>query len=150
MMRLLRAQPVHGDYPASVATTWSLNVEQVRAAEHGAEQLLRQMALLAPDAIPEELLAALLDEQEGPGRPLDDLLAPLLRYSLVRREPASRTLSLHRLLQALLDRAEEVVANDTQRKVSARDWKRFVEILDSGEVAPALAKAARKYRTKSQ
>lgn len=53
-------------------------------------------------------------------------------------------------MQALLDRAEEVVANDTQRKVSARDWKRFVEILDSGEVAPALAKAARKYRTKSQ
>src|SRR5260370_1350407 len=44
------------DYPASVATTWSLSFEQVEMRSTAAANLLRLCAFLAPDAIPEEMI----------------------------------------------------------------------------------------------
>lgn len=49
-------------------------------------------------------------------------------------------------VQALVERAEAVVASETQRRLSARDWKRFVQILESEEVPAGLARAVRKSR----
>lgn len=49
-------------------------------------------------------------------------------------------------VSTLLSRAEEVVAQETRRRVSARDWKRFLEVLDDERVASPLARAAKRYR----
>lgn len=108
--------PVAGEYPASVATTWSLNFTQVTAASAAAADLLRASAYLSHDRIPLELLtrggselggalsAALSDVDENPVA-LDEVLVPLLRYSLVSRDVESRAYSIHRLVQVVL-RAE--------------------------------------------
>ena len=49
-------------------------------------------------------------------------------------------------VQALVERAEAVVASETQRRLSARDWKRFVQIIESDELPAGLARAVRKSR----
>jgi transcriptional regulator with XRE-family HTH domain len=53
---LARGAPI--DYPATVVTTWRLNIGEVTVASPAAAQLLRLSAFLAPDAIPLELLTA--------------------------------------------------------------------------------------------
>jgi NB-ARC domain len=58
------------DYPASVATTWSLSFEKVKQSNPASAELLNLCAFLAPDAIPEEILSI--------GSPhLGDVLAPI-------------------------------------------------------------------------
>jgi hypothetical protein len=47
-----------GDYPASVGTTWRLNLDRIAATSPAAVQLLRVSAFLAPEAIPPDLLGA--------------------------------------------------------------------------------------------
>ncbi len=97
------------DYPASVATTWSLSFEKVRKGKPAAADLLNFCAFLAPHAIPETLIL-----ESAPH--LGDVLAPVaadpveldltykeaLKYSLVQREGDTATLTIHRLVQAVL------------------------------------------------
>jgi len=101
------------DYPYSVASTWALSIEQIERTSRASAELLKLCALLQPDAIPEELFAdpvpalgAVLREallaQKDDAQALDELLAPLLCYALVQRDPDQRTLSLHRLVQQSL------------------------------------------------
>lgn len=52
-------------------------------------------------------------------------------------------------VQVLVEQAEKVIAQDANRKLSARDWKRFLEVLDDDTVAPALARAAKRYRKRT-
>lgn len=52
-------------------------------------------------------------------------------------------------VQVLVEQAEKVIAQDTNRKLSTRDWKRFLEVLDGATVSPALARAAKRYRKRS-
>jgi NB-ARC domain len=54
---LQRRGLISDDHPLSVATTFSLVFEQVRAANQAAIELLQCCAFLQPDAIPEELLS---------------------------------------------------------------------------------------------
>ncbi len=100
------------EHPDSVATTWDLNFAEVEKTPASAD-LLRVSSFLAPETIPLDLLAVGAGEIEGPlgaelariaGDPLvlDELLAPLLRYSLAKREPASPSFSVHRLIQAVV------------------------------------------------
>lgn len=49
-------------------------------------------------------------------------------------------------VQALVERAEAVVASETQRRLSARDWKLFMQLVESDEVPAGLARAVRKNR----
>src|SRR6266700_142339 len=74
-----------------------------------AADLLRVCAFLHPDAIPEDLLRQGATQTESPLQALatDDLafhevLRTLGAYSLLRRDRSSRTLSTHRLVQAVL------------------------------------------------
>lgn len=97
------------DHPESVDTTLSLAFERVKRANPAAAELLRFCAFLDPDAIPEEILtegASELGPILGPVAAdqvaLDAALADLRHYSLLRRNPDSRTLTLHRLVQAVL------------------------------------------------
>lgn len=114
------------DYPASVATTWSLSFEKVTQANPAATDLLTLCAFLAPDAIPENIFTA--------GAPyLGDLLAPVaanknqfnlacgvaLRYSLIARAGDAETLTMHRLVQTVLRENTPVKKQDSWRLMPA-------------------------------
>jgi tetratricopeptide (TPR) repeat protein len=96
------------DYPASVATTWSLSFEKVRQASPAAAELLDFCAFLAPDAIPEEMitqgvhcLTPLLQAVAAQPLQFDQMIAVPLAYSLLHRN-TNATLNIHRLVQAVL------------------------------------------------
>jgi tetratricopeptide (TPR) repeat protein/DNA-binding XRE family transcriptional regulator len=107
---LLDRRGIHGGaHPASVAATLRLSVERVEQASPPATELLRVCAFLHPEAIPEELLTAgapflgpvLEPVLSNPYR-FDQALAALRSSSLLTRSPQTRTVSLHRLVQAVL------------------------------------------------
>ena len=93
-------------HEASVATTFSLAFERVEALNPAAANLLRACALLASEAIPEEIfregaphLGPLL---AAGGASLDQAIGVLHDYSLVQRSAETHTLAIHRLVQAVL------------------------------------------------
>jgi len=97
------------DYPASVATTWSLSFEKVNAAQPAAAEMLSFCAFLAPDAIPETIITGsasylgnVLAPMVADPAQFDLLCKEILKYSLIQREPDTGTLSMHRLVQAIL------------------------------------------------
>src|SRR6266567_4988533 len=97
------------DHPEPVASTWSLSFKRVEAMNPAAADLLRLCAYLAPDAIPEEILAqgaAHLGVVLGPVASdaflLGQAVEALRAYSLIGRDPGLQTLSVHRLVQAVL------------------------------------------------
>jgi tetratricopeptide (TPR) repeat protein len=107
---LLRTRgSVKQDYPFSVVTTWALSFEQISQANPAAPELLNFCAFLAPDAIPEELLttgAAHLGAVLAPAvtNPLqfDQVCKEILRFSLLLRGADEHSLTVHRLVQAVL------------------------------------------------
>src|SRR5579863_9150722 len=109
------------DYPAAVATTWSLSFEKVRQTNPAAAELLDFCAFLAPDAIPEEMISAgvpylgpLLQHVVADPLLFDQSLVTLLAYSLLSRNANNDTLSIHRLVQAVLQ--------DTMLPEKRRHW----------------------------
>src|SRR6266487_1492588 len=97
------------DHPDAVAATWSLAFEKVEQANPAAADLLRLCAFLAPDAIPEEIitesaadLGPVLEPVASDAVDLDEAIAALGAYSLVHRNATEKTLSVHRLVQAVL------------------------------------------------
>ncbi len=110
---LSRSRPKAAEYPESVATTWAVNFRAVEEASEGAAEILRASAFLAPDHIPLELLTegaqelgpvlsqALADAVDDPLQ-ADEILEPLIRYSLVERNVEERTYSVHRLVQQVV------------------------------------------------
>ena len=115
---------IKADHPESVATTLSLSFEKVAQANEAALELLRFLAFLHPDAIPDELLergasqlgsqlqAVVTDAFE-----FDRALGELRKYSLVRRNPDGATLTLHRLVQ---DVFKDSMDEPTQRQWAER------------------------------
>ena len=96
-------------HPEPVAATWSLSFEQVEKLNPIAADLLRFLAFLAPDAIPEQLvidgasqLSPTLQPLADDEALLDEAVAALARYSLVRRKRDDSTLTVHRLVQTVL------------------------------------------------
>jgi hypothetical protein len=108
------------DHPESVAATWRqafLNVEQ---SDPAAADLLRLCAFLAPDPIPETILtrgAPALGPALGPvvnSLAFNFTLDVVRRHSLLYRDPDTRTLTIHRLVQAVL--------KDNMDEQSQREW----------------------------
>ncbi len=102
-------------YDATVATTWEISFQKIKAEAPTAVELLNALAFLAPDDIPRSLL---IEGREYLPEPLAQALAQplvvnkaiasLVRYSLI--EATNETLSLHRLVQAVTrDRMPEEV-----------------------------------------
>jgi tetratricopeptide (TPR) repeat protein/DNA-binding XRE family transcriptional regulator len=97
------------NHPASVTATLSLMIERVEIRHAPAADLLRLCSFLQPDAIPEGLI---LDGAPALGSPLallardasafDAAIKMLRTFSLIQRHPTSKTLSLHRLVQAVV------------------------------------------------
>jgi tetratricopeptide (TPR) repeat protein/DNA-binding XRE family transcriptional regulator len=97
------------DHPEPVAVTWRLAFLKVERTNPAAADLLRFCAFLAPDAIPEAIISqgsAKLGPIFGPvasdSLALNTAIEVLRMYSLVRRNPDTRTLIIHRLVQAVL------------------------------------------------
>lgn len=97
------------DHPASVSTTFTLSLTATIQRHPAVGDLLRVCALLQPDAIPEELfrqgcehLGSALVSVCGDPLEWDRLLGVACSYSLLARQPETCTLSLHRLVQAVL------------------------------------------------
>jgi tetratricopeptide (TPR) repeat protein/DNA-binding XRE family transcriptional regulator len=112
------------DHPEPVATTWSISFEKIHQASPVATELLNICAFLAPDAIPEEIisigapdLGPFLQHVASDPYKLNVVIKELLKFSLIRRNPNSKTLTIHRLVQAVLkDRMDE----NTQRQYAER------------------------------
>jgi tetratricopeptide (TPR) repeat protein len=97
------------DHPETVAATWSLSFQKVEQENKAAAELLRLCAFLAPDAIPEEIisegashLGKILAPVAADPLYLNDAIGVLRKYSLVKRDPETKTLSIHRLVQQVL------------------------------------------------
>jgi tetratricopeptide (TPR) repeat protein/DNA-binding XRE family transcriptional regulator len=107
------------DYPKSVATTWSLSFEQVQSTDPIAANVLRLCTFLHPDIIAEAMIlegASALDPilqpiVDDPIR-LHEVICELRKYSLVRRNPEIKILTIHRLVQTVL---KDAMDRETQR-----------------------------------
>jgi tetratricopeptide (TPR) repeat protein len=107
---LLRFRGTPGTgHPDSVASTWALSFEKIEKANPAAAELLKFCAFLHPDAIPEEVLregspelGPVLGVVASDDLALNRAISEILKYSLLRRDPNSRTLEIHRLVQAVL------------------------------------------------
>jgi tetratricopeptide (TPR) repeat protein len=115
------------DHPEPVATTWSLSFEKVEQANAAAAELLRLCAFLAPDAIPEEIiiqgaseLGPILQPVATDQYMLNAAIAALQKYSLVKRDTAMKTLSIHRLVQAVIRDGMDQIAQRRQAEYAMR------------------------------
>ncbi|WP_338783685.1 FxSxx-COOH system tetratricopeptide repeat protein [Streptomyces sp. DG1A-41] len=98
------------DYPVSVAAAWDISLERLQQSNPGARQLLDICASMAPEPIPKSILRGsrgvtitpevdpLLRESIKLNRAVRDLS----QFSLVKVDPRTDTLQMHRLLQTVL------------------------------------------------
>jgi len=140
-------------HPQSVAATWSLSFHRIEQNNPAAADLLRLLAFLHPEAIPEEILrdgaaafGPILAPLAGDALKLNALLGMLLRYSLLRRNPSARLLEMHRLVQAVLKDSMEgseqrLWAERTLRGVNLafpdvepQNWPRCQRVLPHAQV----------------
>lgn len=106
---LLNERLAYLDHPLSVVKTFTLAFEQVERADPVAADLLRFCAFLYPDAIPEECFTqskpipgASLQPVPGNQIRFNKAIASLQTSSLLQRNAETKTLTIHRLVQAVL------------------------------------------------
>src|SRR5437764_4763970 len=124
--------------PEPVAKTWSLSFEKVEQLDPAAADLLRFCAFLAPDAIPEQLILDGASELGPRLQPiatdpslLDEAIATLLRYSLVKRKPDEQTIAVHRLVQAILKTSMDAATQQAWAESTVRALDRaFPDVSD--------------------
>ena len=107
-LRARRGAP-GGDHPDSVTTTFLLAEQRLEAEQPEASALLRVCAFFHAEAIPEELfdggalwLGSETEEGTSDAYQLDQAIAALRRLSLMQRQTQTRTLTMHRLVQAVV------------------------------------------------
>jgi tetratricopeptide (TPR) repeat protein/transcriptional regulator with XRE-family HTH domain len=118
------------DYSQSVATTWALSFEKIERNNAVAADLLRLCAFLQPDGISEQLLLQGISDPDAPlhtvaANPLImyEAIGELRKYSFIRRNTQTKTLSLHRLVQLFL--------KDTMTREEQRMWaERVVRVVN--------------------
>ena len=134
----LRGQSVSAsEHPESVAATWLLSFKEVEQRDPIAVALLRHCAFLHPDAILEEIItvgaadtgSALASLATNP-MALDSAIAILRTFSLLRRNAETRTLSIHRLVQAVL---KESMDDATQRRWAEQAVRAVSSVFPSSE-----------------
>ena len=115
------------EHPDPVAST--LSIDRVQTTNPAAADLLHCCAFLHPDHIPISLfieggheLGPTLRKLAAHPVAVDEAVQTLRSYSLLHRDPATQTLSLHRLVQAVL--------LDRMGKTQYRRW--FERVVKSG------------------
>ncbi|GCE07543.1 DUF7779 domain-containing protein [Dictyobacter aurantiacus] len=115
---------VASHYQFSVATTWKLSFERIQQAQPASSQILYLCAFLSPDRIYEEFVQQgiahfnpeLVALEENPLL-LHRAIGELRRYSLIRTQPDSGALSIHRLVQAVI---QDSMDEETRRAYAQR------------------------------
>lgn len=102
------------EHPESVAATWLVSFENVKQANQTAYDLLQLCAFLYSDAIPEK---AIIEGAPDIGCELDEAVAILRKFSFIHRDPLTKTLTVHRLVQAIL---KDQMGEDTRRQWAER------------------------------
>ena len=145
------------DHPESVATTWLLSFEKIELSNPAAAELLRLCAFLAPDAIPEEIitegasdLGSVLQPVAADLLELNTAIEALHKFSLIKRDPDVKTLTIHRLVQVVIkdgmdqdtqrqwaERAVQAV-NDAFPDVEFKTWSRCQRCLSHAQVCEEL------------
>ena len=145
------------DHPEPVATTWSLSFEKIELSNPAAAELLRLCAFLAPDAIPEEIitegapdLGPVLQPVAADLFELNAAIEALHKFSLIKRDPDVKTLTIHRLVQVVIkdgmdqdiqrqwaERAVQAV-NDAFPDVEFKTWSRCQRCLSHAQVCEEL------------
>jgi len=126
--RVLHLRMPHGNwgYTSSVATTWLLSFDEVAKRNANAVQLLQLFAFLNPDDILTDFLRTgkeALDHdlqvlvQNDVG--LNDALFMLERFSLIRRLKSGKGISIHRLVQA-------VIQDEMSPGLLTKNWEIFI------------------------
>jgi len=112
------------DHPQSVTATLSLAFERVTQIQPTIMELLYLFAFLHPDTISDEMLQQGAPVLEAPLQQLvadslkfDMALENLLNFSLVHRHADTTTLSIHRIVQAVL---KDQLSQEQQRSVGNR------------------------------
>ncbi|GHO54458.1 tetratricopeptide repeat protein [Ktedonobacter robiniae] len=97
------------NHPEPVATTWSLSFRNIEKANPLAANLLQLCAFLDAEDIPEEIftkealhLGPHLGKLQAHPEQLNTSMSIIGRYSLLHRNPDTQTLTIHRLVQAVL------------------------------------------------
>jgi len=134
----LRGREATG-HAESVMATWSLSFEKVEQSSPVAAAFLHVCVLLHPDAIPERMieegateLGPVLQTVAGNRFILNKAIGELLRYSFIRRDPETRVLTIHRLIQvALREAMERGEYLEWGRRVVKMVNKVFPMVLDS-------------------
>jgi len=119
-----------------------LSFEKVNLSHPAAAALLNFCAFLSPDAIPESIITSgapylgnVLASAVADPIQFDLLCKEVLKYSLFQREPDTETLTIHRLVQAVLQ--------DHLSPETCVDWKQRA-VLAVNEASPDVG-AARKW-----
>lgn len=111
---------VSSGHPDSVTTTFSLAFEKVKKNNSAAAALLQLCAFLDPNAIPVEIISrgasafgpelqSIASDPFEQNKAIEDLL----KYSLLYRDTNTNTLTIHRLLQAIV---KGTMTQDVQRQ----------------------------------
>ncbi|GHO76378.1 tetratricopeptide repeat protein [Ktedonobacter sp. SOSP1-85] len=118
------------DHPDSVFMTFWLSWETIQEQNALAGKALQFCAFLAPDQIPEPLVVAGITASEHPNNTLatDEALGLLYRYSLV--EWAEQILSLHRLVQEVI---QDVLAEEERQQWMGQAVHLVNAVFPSGE-----------------
>ncbi len=109
LLPLLAERESYAEHPLSVTRTFQLAFQQVEALNPEASELLSVCAFLAPEAIPDTFFlegastlgSIFVTLAKHPLR-FQAVLKTLLSYSLIQRHPTSQTITVHRLVQAIL------------------------------------------------
>jgi tetratricopeptide (TPR) repeat protein len=119
---LLKVRGGHvADHPDSVTQTVQIALKKIATLNPSAADLLRLCAFLAPEDIPELVIERGEAEFTGPLKQLarkplklNTAIADLQKYSLISRNAAAKTLTVHRVVQMVL--------KDTMTKNTEQAW----------------------------
>lgn len=139
-------QQFHGwDYPQSVATTWLLSFARVEQRDPAAAELLRLCAFLTSDAIQEEILVKnashlgpILEKTLADPFLLAQAVDTLQAFSLINRDPKKKTLSMHPLVQAVLQDSMDESEKDRWTAYAIHIASTTSGVSRSGTMQPVL------------
>ncbi len=119
LQSVIKNSQLDREYGESVATTWYISFRRVEQQFAAAAELLKLCAYFAPEAIPEAIvlkgagkLSPSLQQVAKSRLQFSRACQVLLNYSLIKRSAREAAISIHRLVQAVL---QDSMDEDTQR-----------------------------------